>query len=140
LAAKSGIFDWKYPDVIDAHAIGMAMPSVVNPGPTVERITRFAPVSLLFFFTVLVLVGLSFGVTLHPMNYFFLAAGFFSFQLLLAYLVDIVPLLPSFLISCVVSLILVCGYVLAVSGVRLAVIAAIAQIIVSDSIQLQLLL
>jgi len=128
LAATNGTFEWNYPDVIDAHAIGMAMPSVVNPGPTVERITRFAPISLLFFFTVLVLVGLSFGVSLHPMNYFFLAAGFFSFQLLLAYLVDIVPLLPSFLIACVISLILVCGYVLAVSGVRLAVIAAIAQI------------
>lgn len=128
LTKTAGTFAWEYPDVIDAHAIGMGMPVVLNPGPTVERITRFAPISLLFFFTVLVLVGALFRSTLHPMNYFFLAAGFFSFQLLLAYLVDILPLLLSFVIACVVSLVLVCGYIFAVSGVRLTIVAAIAQV------------
>jgi len=41
---------WSYPDEIGARPIGMAMPKVLNPGPTAARITFFAPVSLLFFF------------------------------------------------------------------------------------------
>lgn len=118
---------WSYPDVIGANAIGMAMPGVLNPGPTVQRITFFAPVSLLFFFAVLVIVGMARGENMHPMNYFFIAAGYFAFQLLLAYLVDVIPLFPSFLISCAVSLILVCGYVLALSGWRGSSITAAAQ-------------
>ena len=74
---------WNYPDVIGAQPIGMVMPNLLNPGPVATRITFFAPVSLPFFFTVLVIVGLR-GVNLHPMNYFFLAAAFFAFQLLFA--------------------------------------------------------
>ncbi len=118
---------WEYPDVIAANAIGMGMPSVLNPGPTVARITYFAPISLLFFFAVLVIVGMARGQNLHPMNYFFLAAGYFAFQLLLAYLVDVIPLFPAFFVSCVVSLGLVCGYVWAVAGRRFALITALAQ-------------
>lgn len=118
---------WEYPDVIAANAIGMSMPSVLNPGPTVERITFFAPISLLFFFAVLVIIGMATDKNLHPMNYFFLAAGYFAFQLLLAYLVDVIPLHASFVISCLVSLLLVGSYVWAVAGARFAAITAIAQ-------------
>ena len=41
------------------------------------------------------------------MNYFFLAAGFFAFQLLFAYLVDLVPISAAFVVAAVVSLTLV---------------------------------
>ncbi|MFT5468197.1 MAG: hypothetical protein ACI8UO_003305 [Verrucomicrobiales bacterium] len=119
--------NWVFPDVIAPNSIGMSMPNVLNPGPTVQRITFFAPVSLLFFFAVLVIVGMARGENLHPMNYFFIAAGYFAFQLLLAYLVDVIPLFPSFLVSCAVSLLLVCGYIRAVTGWRGAAIAAAAQ-------------
>lgn len=118
---------WTYTDEIAPNDIGMAMPNVLNPGPTVQRITFFAPVSLLFFFAVLVIVGMARGENLHPMNYFFIAAGYFAFQLLLAYLVDVIPLFPAFLLSCVVSILLVCGYVRAVAGWRSSAIAALAQ-------------
>jgi hypothetical protein len=118
---------WSYPDVINAQAIAMEMPSVVNPGPVASRMSYFAPVSLLFFFAVLVLVGMVQRVNLHPMNYFFLAAGCFAFQLLFAYLVDLIPALAAFTISAVVSLGLVSGYLFAAAGPRFARIAAIAQ-------------
>jgi inner membrane protein involved in colicin E2 resistance len=87
----------------------------------------FAPVSLLFFFAVLILVGMVRGVKLHPMNYFFLAAGCFAFQLLFAYLVDLIPLFLAFAISAAVSMALVSGYLLAAAGKRFARIAALAQ-------------
>jgi len=61
------------------------------------------------------------------MNYFFLAAGCFAFQLLFAYLVDLIPLALAFVISAAVSLALVCGYLRAVTGRRFAQLGAIAQ-------------
>ncbi len=118
---------WSYPDVIGAQPIGMDMPGVLNPGPVASRISFFAPVSLLFFFTVLLIMTTVQRVNLHPMNYFFLAAGFFAFQLLFAYLVDLIPLTLAFFISAAVSLVLVSGYLLAAFGRNFARLAAVAQ-------------
>jgi hypothetical protein len=110
------IYTWSYPDVLSAPDIGMDMPKVLNAGPVAARISFFAPVSLVFFFTVLLIVGMVRGVNLHPMNYFMLAAGCFAFQLLFAYLVDLVQIHVSFAIAATVSLVLVCSYVRAVGG------------------------
>ncbi|MFL6595087.1 MAG: inner membrane CreD family protein [Chthoniobacterales bacterium] len=118
---------WSFPDVIGAQSIGMDMPSVLNPGPVAARISFFAPVSLLFFFAVLVIAATVMGVNLHPMNYFFLAAGCFSFQLLFAYLVDLIPLHVAFAIAATVSLTLVSGYLTAVAGKKFGRLAATAQ-------------
>ncbi len=118
---------WDYPDVISAQPIAMAMPNVLNPGPVAARITYFAPTSLLFFFAVLLIVGTVRGVNLHPMNYFFFAAGFFAFQLLFAYLVDLVSIHVAFAIAAAVSLVLVSGYIWAVAGWKFARLAAVAQ-------------
>lgn len=119
--------EWSYPDVIGAQSIGMAMPGVLNPGPVAARITYFAPVSLLFFFSVLLIVGAVRGLNFHPVNYFFFAAGCFAFQLLFAYLVDLIPLHVAFVIASIVSLGLVVGYVRALSTPAFARIAAAAQ-------------
>ena len=113
--------------MISAPAVGMDMPKVLNAGPVASRIAFFAPVSLLFFIAVLIILGMRRGASLHPMNYFFLAAGFFAFHLLFSYLVDQLPLTASFIIASVVSLLLVCGYIAAVGGRRLLAIAVPAQ-------------
>jgi hypothetical protein len=124
---KGWKLEWNYVDVIGANAIAMDMPSVTNPGAVAGRMTFFAPVSLIFFFAVLVIVAIQRGTNLHPMNYFFLAAGCFAFQLLFAYLVDLLPLLPSFLIAAAVSLALVSGYLWRAAGRTFALISAGAQ-------------
>jgi hypothetical protein len=118
---------WSYPDVIGARGIGMEMPKVLNPGPVASRITFFAPVSLLFFFAVLFILSAVRRVDLHPMNYFFFAAGCFAFQLLFAYLVDRLPLGWSFAVSAAVSQLLVSGYIRLVAGRVFARFAAAAQ-------------
>lgn len=120
---------WNHPDVLSAPAIGMEMPKRLNAGPVAARISFFAPVSLLFFVTVILLIGGIRGIPLHPMHVFFISAGFFAFHLLFAYLVDILPLITSFGISAATSLILVCGYLKAVGGRTLFQIAAPAQTI-----------
>lgn len=120
---------WNYPDVLAAPSIGMDMPKRMNAGPVASRIAFFAPVSLLFFVTIILLIGGMKGTPLHPMHVFFISAGFFAFHLLFAYLVDLLPLLPSFGISAVVSMLLVCGYLKAVGGSGLFKIALPAQAI-----------
>ena len=118
---------WDYPDVLAAPSIGMDMPKRLNAGPVAARIAFFAPVSLLFFVTIVLLIGAIKGTPLHPMHVFFISAGFFAFHLLFAYLVDLLPLLPSFGIAAATSVLLVSGYLKAVGGTKLFRIALPAQ-------------
>ncbi|MDP9201267.1 MAG: inner membrane CreD family protein [Gemmatimonadota bacterium] len=69
-------------------------------------------------------------IDLHPMNYAFLAAGFFAFHLLMAYLADHISIHVAFLIASVVSIALVVSYLRLVIGPRFAFReAALAQFI-----------
>jgi len=124
---KGWDLSWSYPDEIGARPVSMDMPKVLNPGPVASRITFFAPVSLVFFFSVLVVICLMQKVDLHPMNFFFLAAGCFAFQLLFAYLVDVIPLGIAFALSSAVSLAMVSGYLFLAKGARFAKFAAASQ-------------
>jgi len=120
---------WTYPDVLAAPSIGMDMPKLLNAGPVALRMVLFAPVSLLFFFTVVLIVACLKRIPLHPMHVFFVSAGFFAFHLLFAYLVDLLPPYASFGIATVVSLLLVAGYLRAVGGKLLFRVAVPAQVV-----------
>src|SRR5260370_3488394 len=102
--------------------MGMIMPEKLQPGPLAGRISLFAPVSLFFFFFLVFIITTIRGVDIHPMNYFFLAAAFFAFHLLMAYLVDHISIHWSFVISAIVSLTLVVSYMRLVAGVRFALV------------------
>jgi inner membrane protein involved in colicin E2 resistance len=115
---------WDFTKRITGNHIGIAMPERVNPGPMAERMTFFAPVSLLFFFFIIFIITTLRGINLHPMNYFFLAAAFFAFHLLMAYLVDHLDIHLAFLISAAVSLFLVVSYLRLVTGMRFALVEA----------------
>ncbi len=115
---------WRYASLLSGVKIGMVMPRKLNPGPWVSQITFAAPVSLfLFFFVVFVLATVK-RIRLHPMNFFFIGAAFFSFHLLLAYLVDHVSIHVSFLICSLVSIALVVSYLRLVVGNRFAFVEA----------------
>jgi inner membrane protein involved in colicin E2 resistance len=81
-------------------------------------------VSLLFFFVVLVVIQVLRGWRLHPLHYLQLAAAFFAFHVLLAYLVDHVPLEPAFWIAAATSMLLVVSYLRLVLGARAAILVA----------------
>ena len=119
---------WNYTDTIDARDIAVDMPRLLNAGPVIARIALFAPVSLALFFGVLVVTSMMRGINLHPMTYAFLAAGYFTFHLLLAYLGDQMPLYAAFLIASVVSLVMVSGYLHAVAGKSISTVAVLAQL------------
>ena len=112
---------WDYGNLLSGIQIGMAMPQRLNPGPWVSEITFFAPVSLFFFFFLLFISSMIQRVPIHPMNYFFVATGFFAFHLLLAYLVDHVSIHVAFGICSAVSLALVISYMRLVVGNRFAI-------------------
>lgn len=121
---------WNYKNLVTGNDIGMVMPEKLQPGPLAGRISYFAPVSLFFFFFLMFIITTLRGIDLHPMNYFFLAAAFFAFHLLLAYLVDHISIHAAFVICSAVSIFLVVSYLRLVVGIRFAAVeAGLAQFI-----------
>jgi inner membrane protein involved in colicin E2 resistance len=121
---------WESKNLLSGFQIGMVLPEKLQPGPLAGRISYFAPVSLLFFFFLMFIITTLRKIELHPMNYFFLACAFFSFHLLLAYLVDHISIHAAFVICSVVSLGLVISYLRLVVGLRFAAVeAGLAQLI-----------
>ncbi len=111
---------WSFKNLLSGYQIAMVMPEKLQPGPLAGRISLFAPVSLFFFFFIMLIITTMRRIELHPMNYFFLAAAFFSFHLLLAYLVDHVSIHMAFAISAAVSVFLVVSYLRLVVGLHFA--------------------
>ena len=121
---------WESRNLISGFSVGMDMPKRLNPGPWAARVSFHAPVSLLLYFFMLLLITARRGVSLHPMNYFFLACAFFAFHLLMAYTVDRVSVHWAFAISAAVSLGLVVSYLRLVTGLRFALVeAGLAQLV-----------
>lgn len=121
---------WKYGTLVTANAIGMVIPYPLQPGPLAQRITFWAPVALLFYLFVMLLITTLRGIDLHPVNYFFITCAFFAFHLLFAYLVDRIPLLTAFVICSLVSMFLTISYLRLVAGWRFAAIeSGLAQLV-----------
>jgi inner membrane protein involved in colicin E2 resistance len=129
-SGSGAVLTWNYKDLIAGNNIGIEMPRKINPGPMAARISFFAPVSLGFFFFLIFVIAMMKGIELHPMNYFFLAASFFAFHLLLAYLVDHISIHSAFAVCSMVSIILVVSYMRLVVGNRFAFFeTALAQVV-----------
>lgn len=104
------LLTWRYDSLVTGRPVGLVMPRPLDPGPIASRVSLFAPVSLLFYFAALVLLTATRSVRLHPMNYGFLAAGFFAFHLLFAYLGDRIDIYAAFGVASVVSVLLCVAY------------------------------
>ncbi len=115
---------WGYKNMLSGFEVGMELPERIQPGPLAGQISFFAPVSLFFFFFLMFIITTLKDIDLHPMNYFFLAAAFFSFHLLLAYLVDHISIYAAFAVCSAVSIFLVVSYLRLVVGWRFATVEA----------------
>ena len=121
---------WEYSNLLTGAKIGMITPQKLNPGPWTSRVTATAPVSLFLFFFLMFVFTTVKKVKIHPMNYFFVAAAFFSFHLLLSYLVDHISIHRAFWICSAVSIFLVVSYMRLVVGGRFAFIEiALSQLV-----------
>ena len=115
---------WTFSNLLTGRDIGVDLPNLQNPGPLAARITYFAPVGLLFFLVVMVVIGVLRSQNLHPMHYAFVSAAFFAFHLLLAYLVDHVSIHWAFGVAAATSVALVTSYLRVVAGAHFAVMRA----------------
>lgn len=116
--------DWNYRNLVSGFQIALVMPEKLQPGPLAGQISYFAPVSLFFFFFIMLIISTIRNIELHPMNYFFLAAAFFAFHLMLAYLVDHISIHAAFVVASIVSVLLVVSYLRLVAGLRFAAVEA----------------
>jgi len=107
---------WQVGQLLTTQDVGVIMPGRINPGPLSARITYFAPVCLLFFFVLIAAISIVCKVSIHPMHYFFVAAGFFAFHLLFAYLVDHLPVHAAFAVAAVTAVLMVTLYLAAALG------------------------
>ena len=111
---------WRYDHLLTGVDLGMTMPARLNPGPWVRQVVFAAPISLFLFFFLLFVFTTVRHIDLHPMHYFFIGAAYFSFHLLLAYLVDHMLIHYAFVLASAVSIFLVTSYMRLVLGARLA--------------------
>jgi hypothetical protein len=115
---------WDLDKAVTGKDLGLVIPGRLNPGEIVTRVTFFAPVPLLFFFTVLLIVTVIMKCPFHPMHYFFLAATFFSFHLMYSYFSDHMNLYLTFALASVISLMLTVTYLRLFAPPRIAYLIA----------------
>ncbi len=124
--AKGWDLGWRYRELVTGAGIGMTFPLPLQPGPLAQRITFWAPLSLMFYVFVMLVITTLRRIELHPVNYLFLAAAFFAFHLLFAYTVDRIRVEYAFGLCAVVSMALTISYLRLVVGLRFAAVEAAA--------------
>ncbi len=127
---RGWILAWTFEQIVTGHDIGMVMPTPIQPGQLAAKLSFSAPVSLLFFFLILFVLGTLRSIDIHPINYLFLGAAFFAFHLLFGYSVDHIHVAAAFALSSAVSMLLVVTYLRLVVSARFAFVeAAAAQLV-----------
>jgi inner membrane protein involved in colicin E2 resistance len=122
--------EWTFSRLVTGYGIGMVIPEHVQPGELAAHMSFSAPVSLGLFLVFIYVVTLLRKIEIHPINFLFVAAAFFSFNLLFGYTADRLPVETAFFLSSAVSVGLVVSYLRLVVGPRFAlVVAGIAQLV-----------
>lgn len=111
---------WDFRTTVTGQGIGMRMPQHIQPGELAAALSFSAPVSLLFFFVMLFVLATLRNLDIHPINYLFISAAFFSFHLLFAYSVDRLSVPVAFAICSAVSMVLVVSYLRLVVSTKFA--------------------
>jgi hypothetical protein len=121
---------WTFSQVLTGQAMGLVMPSRIQPGELASALAQSAPISLLFFFLLLFALSVLRGLDIHPINYLGVAAAFFAFHLLFSYSVDHIRVVPAFVVASAASILLVATYLRLVVSPRFAYReAALAQLV-----------
>jgi inner membrane protein involved in colicin E2 resistance len=122
--------EWTFSRLVAGYGIGMVMPSRVQPGELAARMSFSAPISLGLFLVFIYVITLLRRIEIHPINFLFVAAAFFSFNLLFGYTADRLPVEYAFSLSSAVSVGLVASYLRLVVGSRFAFLeAGVAQLV-----------
>lgn len=121
---------WTFSNILTGKDIGLVIPNNLNYGEITSRVSFFAPIPLLFFFVVLLIISVVTKQDIHAMHFFFLALSFFSFHLMFSYFSDQMSIYLSFGVACVVSLGLTVSYIMHFLSKKMAfVIVPLTQIV-----------
>ncbi|HMV68395.1 MAG TPA: inner membrane CreD family protein [Myxococcota bacterium] len=115
---------WSFDRMITGKGMGMVVPCPIQPGELASAMSLSAPISLLLFMVWIHALGLLRGIDVHPVNHALLAAAFFSFHLLFAYVADHLPVEQAFAVAAVTSVVLVVTYLYRVVSPRFALVEA----------------
>lgn len=115
---------WTFDRMISGKGIGMVVPSPIQPGELASAMSLSAPISLGLFMVWIHVLGLLKRIDVHPMNHAFLAAAFFSFHMLFAYVADHLPVEWAFALASATSVFLVVSYLYRVVSPRFALFEA----------------
>jgi inner membrane protein involved in colicin E2 resistance len=131
VAAGSGYeLEWNFTRLVAGYGIGMVMPTHIQPGELAAHMSFSAPISLGLFLIFIYVITLLRKVEIHPINFLFVAAAFFAFNLLFSYTADRLPVEAAFGISSAISVGLVASYLRLVVGPRFALVeAGLAQLL-----------
>ena len=110
--STGAVLTWNFINTITGKSIGLIIPNKLTPGYITARVSFFAPIPLLFFFIVLMMISTVAKQNIHPMHFFFLALSFFSFHLMFSYFSDQMHIYLSFALAAIVSLTLTVTYVM----------------------------
>ncbi len=122
--------DWDFRRLVTSHGMGMTLPTRIQPGPLAAAMSFSAPISLGLFMVWIYVLGLLKSIDIHPVNYAFIAASFFSFHLLFGYSADHLTVVNAFALSSVVSVFLTVTYLRLVVSARFALVeAGLAQLL-----------
>lgn len=121
---------WSFSRIVTGAAIGMSMPSRVQPGELAAALSFSAPISLGFFFLVIAVLARLRKLDIHPINYIGIGGAFFAFHLLFSYSVDHLHVGAAFALASISSVVMVTAYLRLVVSARFAFIeSAAAQLI-----------
>lgn len=122
--------DWNFARLVTGQAIGMTMPTHIQPGELASMLSFSAPIPLGLYFVWIYVLGLLRKYEIHPINYLLLAASFFAFNLLFAYTADHLEVEYAFALASAVSVLLTVSYLRLVVGARFAFVeAGLAQLL-----------
>lgn len=122
--------EWSFARNVTGYGIGMVMPERIQPGELAADLAYSAALPLGLFFLWIYVLGLLRGIEIHPINYLFVAAAFFAFNLLFSYTADHLEVEWAFALASATSLFLVASYLRLVVGPRSALVeAGLAQLV-----------
>jgi hypothetical protein len=111
---------WHFDRMVTGKAVGLVVPTPVQPGELAAALSFSAPISLAFYLVWITAVGALRDVHLSALALALVSASFFAFHLTFAYTADRLPAEVSFAIASAVSLALAIPYLARIAGWRFA--------------------
>ena len=111
---------WRFDRMVTGKAMGITVPTPLQPGELAAALSFSAPISLGFYLTWITVVGALRRIHLGALPLALLSASFFAFHLTFAYTADRLPAEWAFTLASAVSLGLAVPYLARVAGWRFA--------------------